>query len=629
VIASQSVATLRCHVASGKALLRDCIIYRERYARFLTAFEMTMNSENFGGFMYGKEMFDIWLRKVTDAERGELDAIKFNESEINERFACPLAFGTAGMRGIVGIGTFRMNNYTVGRATQGLAEFIKTLGLRAMKRGVVISYDTRRFSLEFAKRVAQILSKNQINAHLFEDVRPVPVCSFAVRKLNAIAGVMITASHNPKEYNGYKVYGEDGAQMSPEDTAVVVKYIDKIDDYFSVEADCAPIPEKIAGLSQYKVNKFITIIGKKIDAAYYKALSKLSLSPEAVKSEGKDLKLVYTPIHGAGYKPVTEVFKRMGVNVTCVPEQVNPDTEFSTVPVPNPESPAALKMGIELGTKIGADVVIGTDPDCDRMGVALRDNNGEFKLLNGNQIGVLLLDYILTRLKEDGKLPSNGAVVKTIVSTTLADRLCVARGVTVFNVLTGFKFIGEKIKEWEKTKEYKFIFGFEESYGFLRGTHARDKDAVVASMLTAEMVCYYQKEGKSLWARLCDIFEEFGFYCDEVTSVAYSGVSAMKDMADAMTKMRAKTITEIGGEKVLFVADYIKKTTVFADGHVEKIALPDTDAIKFGLENEQFVCVRPSGTEPKLKVYVLCYGDSFENAKKKAAALMDGIKKEL
>jgi phosphoglucomutase len=329
---------------------------------------------------------------------------------------------------------------------------------------------------------------------------------------------------------------------------------------------------------------------------------------------------------------VTAILKLKGINVTTVQEQCLPDTEFSTVPVPNPESPAALKMGIDLGRKIGADVVIGTDPDCDRMGLAVLDDANEFRLLNGNQIGVLLLDYILTRLKEDGKLPKNAAVVKTIVSTTLADRICKDNGVSVFNVLTGFKFIGEKIKEWETAKageKYDFVFGFEESFGYLRGTHARDKDAVVSSMLTAEMVCYYQTKGKTLWKRLCEIFERYGYYRDEVTSIAYKGVSAMKDMADAMAALRKKTIASLGGEAVLYTSDYIKKTTTHSDGRVEKITLPETDAIKYGLINDQFVCVRPSGTEPKLKVYALCYDGDFEKARQKADRLMAGIKGEL
>lgn len=576
-----------------------------------------------------RSIFDVWYNSVSEAERQELDAIKNNPEEINDRFAAPLAFGTAGMRGVVGLGTYRMNVYTVARATAGLAAFINSVGKDKAERGVVISYDTRRFSLEFAKKAAEVLSAAGIKAHLFDNVHPVPMCSYAIRRLNAFAGIMITASHNPKEYNGYKVYGEDGAQMSPEDTAVVVKYINEIEDYFSVKCDNLVFPETINGLDNVKINDFVTIIGKSVDEDYYAEISKLSLSPEAVKKYGKNLKLVYTPIHGSGYIPVTTVLDRMGINVTCVKEQTKFDTEFSTVPIPNPENPQTLKMGIELGNEIGADVVIGTDPDCDRMGLAVRDDTGTFRLLNGNQIGALLLDYIITRLTESGTMPKNPAVVKTIVTTTLADRIAKAANVKVFNVLTGFKFIGEKIKEWEKSGEYTFLFGYEESYGYLRGTHARDKDAVVASMLTAEMVCYYESVGKGLYKRLIELFDKFGYYREEVASIAYKGVTAMSDMSAAMSALRAKTIRSLAGYDVLAVSDYLKGVTVNGNGTKEPTDLPESDVLKFILENEQFVCVRPSGTEPKLKIYVLCYDADAEKAKIKAEKLMAAIREEL
>ena len=576
-----------------------------------------------------RSIFDVWYNSVSEAERQELDAIKNNPEEINDRFAAPLAFGTAGMRGVVGLGTYRMNVYTVARATAGLAAFINSVGKDKAERGVVISYDTRRFSLEFAKKAAEVLSAAGIKAHLFDNVHPVPMCSYAIRRLNAFAGIMITASHNPKEYNGYKVYGEDGAQMSPEDTAVVVKYINAIEDYFSVKCDDLVFPETINGLDNVKINDFVTIIGKSVDEDYYAEISKLSLSPEAVKKYGKNLKLVYTPIHGSGYIPVTTVLDRMGINVTCVKEQTKFDTEFSTVPIPNPENPQTLKMGIELGNEIGADVVIGTDPDCDRMGLAVRDDTGTFRLLNGNQIGALLLDYIITRLTESGTMPKNPAVVKTIVTTTLADRIAKAANVKVFNVLTGFKFIGEKIKEWEKSGEYTFLFGYEESYGYLRGTHARDKDAVVASMLTAEMVCYYESVGKGLYKRLIELFDKFGYYREEVASIAYKGVTAMSDMSAAMSALRAKTIRSLAGYDVLAVSDYLKGVTVNENGTKEPTNLPESDVLKFILENEQFVCVRPSGTEPKLKIYVLCYDADAEKAKIKAEKLMAAIREEL
>jgi phosphoglucomutase len=574
-------------------------------------------------------MFGIWYRKVDGAEKTELDGIKDSENEINERFSIPLAFGTAGMRGIVGMGTFRMNVYTVARATGGLADFINSRGKDAAERGVVISYDTRRFSLEFAKKAACVLSAHKVKSFLFENVHPVPMCSYAIRFLHAAAGIMITASHNPKEYNGYKVYGEDGAQMSPEDTAAVVEYIDKTTDYFSTEEDKIDFPDSIKGFDDVKLNDYVTVIGKRVDENYYSEISKLSLSPEAVEKYGKNVKIVYTPIHGSGYIPVTTILSRLGINVSCVKEQTAPDTEFSTVPVPNPENPAALKMGIDLGNRIGADVVIGTDPDCDRMGLAVRDFNGNFVLLNGNQIGALLLDYIITRLKEKNVMPKNPAVVKTIVTTTLADRIAKNSGVAVFNVLTGFKFIGEKIKEWESSGEHTFIFGYEESYGYLRGTHARDKDAVVASMLAAEMTCYYESVGKGLYERLVELFKKYGFYNEAVTSIAYKGVSAMSDMADAMSRLRKKTVTKIADEKVLSVSDYLAERTVASDGEITPTGLPKADVIKYNLSDEQFVCVRPSGTEPKLKIYVLCFSTDQQKAAKKANRLLEAVKEEL
>ena len=575
--------------------------------------------------MTAKETYDVWFAKVTDEEKKEL--IGMDDEEIKERFSAPLAFGTAGMRGTVGLGTYKMNAYTVARATCGLAKFILSLGKEAAERGVVVSFDTRRFSKEFSQKTAAVLSAYGVKAYLFGTVHPVPMCSYAVRKLHAVAGVMITASHNPKEYNGYKVYGEDGAQMGPEDTATVVKFIND-SDYFDVKCENIVFPD-LSEMDNVQIGKNITVIGKTIDEAYYDEIMKLSLSPEAVKKIGAKLKLVYTPIHGSGYVPVTTVLKKQGINVTVVEEQALPDTEFSTVPIPNPENPAALAMGIELGEKIGADVVIGTDPDCDRMGLAVRDDSGTFRLLNGNQIGVLLLDYIITRLKESGKMPNNPAVVKTIVTTTLADRLAKKNGVTVFNVLTGFKFIGEKIKEWEVSGAYEYIFGFEESYGSLRGTHARDKDAVVASMLTAEMVCYYQSIGKGLFGRLQEIFAEYGYYKEAVTSIAYKGVGAMAEMASVMKKLRVKTVAAIAGEKVESVQDILIGEEVFADGSKKKLDLPTSDVLKYCLKDEQFVCVRPSGTEPKLKVYVLCFDESEEKATKKANDLLESIKKEL
>lgn len=575
------------------------------------------------------ETFKHWYNNVSEAERKELDLIKDNDQEIKERFSLELAFGTAGMRGEVGLGTYRMNSYTVKRATEGVAKYLISLGKEAMERGVVIAYDTRRFSREFALSVAEVLTAYEIKGYLFEDVRPVPMCSYSVRALGAEVGVMITASHNPKEYNGYKVYGPDGAQMSPEATKKVVQFIEDVKDPFEVKYTPISMDKFQKGVENVKVSDYVTIVGKSVDEGYFNELSKLSLSPEIVKERGKDIKLVYTPIHGAGYYPVTTMFNRMGINATVVSEQANPDTEFSTVRVPNPENADTLSMGVALGNKIGADVVLGTDPDSDRLGVAVRDDKGEFVLLTGNQIGILLLDYILSKKIEDGVLPKNGAVVKTIVTSTLADRLAEKRGMTVYNVLTGFKFIGEKIKEWEASGKHTYVFGFEESYGSLIGTHARDKDAVIASITFAEMLMYLESKGSGVYKRLQEIFKEFGYYSEANTSITYKGLSGMSDMKKVMDNLRTKTIKEIGGEKVYAVSDYLKGKTVSYEGEESEITLPKSDVVYLALEDGQFICIRPSGTEPKLKIYVLVYADSKENATIKSANLMSAVKKLL
>lgn len=568
------------------------------------------------------QTYSQWLQsdELTKEEKARLASL--SEDEKKEMFFCPLQFGTAGMRGVLDLGTNRMNVFTVKRATQGLARYIKTLGKEAMNRGVVISYDTRRFSSEFAIRVAKVLAHSGINAYLFNAVHPVPMCSFAIRHLGAIAGVMITASHNPKIYNGYKVYGEDGAQMSPESTDKVVEFIDKT-PYFGIrEAQVDLTADNIKGLDNVKVHPHITVIGDSVDNAYFDTISKLSLSPEAVEKFGKNVKIVYTPVHGSGYVPVTRILSRMGITVNVVKEQAWPDTEFSTVRVPNPEEADTLRLGVELADKIGSDVVIGTDPDADRMGIAIRNDEGKFVLLNGNQIGVLLANYIFLRKKETSTMPSNGALVKTIVTTELARALATSYGVTTFDVLTGFKFIGEKIKEWEQSGEYTYLFGFEESYGSLVGTHARDKDAVVASMMFAEMVCYFDSVGKRVYDVLQDIYNQFGYYVEKARSIAFGGLDGMQKMADIMTQIRSSSFTEIAGTKVLAQSDFVTRKKTYADGKIEDIELPKTNAFKLHLENGDWICVRPSGTEPKLKFYVATSTPTESASEKKAESYL-------
>ena len=545
-----------------------------------------------------------WLTSDEVSAEDKARLASLSEEEKKEAFYCPLQFGTAGMRGVLDVGTNRMNTFTVRRATKGLAEYIKTLGSEAMQRGVVISYDTRKYSSEFSIEVAKVLAKNGVNAYLFDTVHPVPMCSFAIRHLRAIAGVMITASHNPKIYNGYKVYGEDGAQMSPESTDKVVEFIDKT-PYFGIEEENVVLTaDNIKGLDNVEVAPHITVIGKSVDEAYFDTISKLSLSTEAVQKYGKDVKIVYTPIHGSGYVPVTTILSRMGITVNVVKEQALPDTEFSTVRVPNPEEADTLRLGVELADKIGSDIVIGTDPDADRMGIAVRNDEGKFVLLNGNQIGVLLANYIFLRKSEDGTMPKNGALVKTIATTELARVLATSSGVTTFDVLTGFKFIGEKIKEWEQNGKYTYLFGFEESYGSLVGTHARDKDAVVASMMFAEMVCYFESKGTSVYDVLQDIYKKFGYYVEKAKSITFGGLDGMQKMADIMNKIRSTSFTEIASVKVLAQSDFVTRKKTYACGKVEDIDLPKTNAFKIHLENGDWICVRPSGTEPKLKFYV-------------------------
>lgn len=573
------------------------------------------------------ERYEQWLSasELTDGERARLSAM--TDAEKKECFWAPLEFGTAGMRGVIDLGVNRMNRFTVGRATKGLADYICSLGEDAKKRGVVIARDTRRKSDEFAVLTAKILAANGIRAYLFEDVRPVPMCSFAIRHLKAEAGVMITASHNPKIYNGYKVYGADGAQMSPESTDKVVEFI-KRTPYFGVKAlDATFTPESVKGLDGVEVAPLITVIGASVDSDYFAAVEKLGLSPDAVKEYGGKVRIVYTPVHGTGYMPVTKVLAHMGISVTVVPEQAKPDTEFSTVRVPNPEEADTLALGVRLADEIGSDVVIGTDPDADRMGVAIRDDKGEFVLLNGNQIGSLMTEYILRRRKESGTLPGNGAIVKTIVTTELARKIAASYGVTTFDVLTGFKFIGEKIKEWEVSGEYVYLFGFEESYGSLVGTHARDKDAVAAAMIFAEMICYYDSVRTSLWTVLQELYKKFGFFAERSASVAFGGVDGMDRMRGIMQKLRDTSFDEICGTRVEAASDLAAGVKRFADGREEPTGLPVTNALKLHLSGGDWICARPSGTEPKLKFYAAASAKDAESAESRAAEYLAFMKR--
>ncbi|PWM70409.1 MAG: phosphoglucomutase [Bacillota bacterium] len=564
------------------------------------------------------EIYKEWLEsgKLSKEEKAELAAIRDDEKEIEYRFGKELEFGTAGMRGILGMGTNMMNVYTVQRATQGLADYVKSSGRAAMKRGVVIAFDTRKNSRLFANAAADVLATNGVKTYLFGEVHPVPMLSFAVRRFKAAAGVMITASHNPKEYNGYKVYGADGAQMSPEDTEKVVLRISEIASCFSNKIKSGA-PEK----------GMLKTVGKSTDKAYYKTIGKLALSPAAVKKVGREIKLVYTPVHGSGYIPVTAILKKLGIKATLVEEQTAPDEAFSTVRVPNPEFKETLAAGIRLADKIKADVVFGTDPDCDRLGVAVRDGKGEFVALSGNQAGVLMLDYVLGRLKEKNALPENGFVAKSFVTTSMAKAIADDYGVELVDVPVGFKFIGEKIKQFDDSGEKKFLFGFEESCGYLRGTHCRDKDAVVASMLFAEMVCYYTAKGVGVYQRLCDLYDKYGYCLDKNVSYNFGGIDAMKDMRAIVEGLKTKPIDKIDIYNVVAMRDYSKPARITESGE-EPLDIPKNDSVYYELENGSFICVRPSGTEPKLKIYFSVKLKDFASSEKafeKLSAAMESI----
>ena len=543
-----------------------------------------------------RKNYEAWLKDFRDDEKTyeELQAIAGDEKEIEDRFYTDLAFGTAGMRGVIGIGTNRMNVYTVRRATKGLADYINQ-DSHNQDRGVVIAYDSRRMSEEFAKETALVLCAQGIKAYLFDALRPVPILSYAVRKLHAIAGVAITASHNPPQYNGYKVYGEDGAQLGPEAADSVTAYI---------HANAYETTQAMA-FGQAIDRQLLKIIGNtEVDDDYIADVKTLSIQPELLNDKGAELKIVYTPLHGSGNVPVRRILKEMGVaNVLVVNEQELPDPNFSTIKVPNPEDPAAFAMAIELAKKADVSVIFATDPDCDRVGVAVRDGKGEYRLLTGNQIGCLLLHYILSTKKELETLPKNGAACKSIVTTGLANAICESFDVEMCETLTGFKFIGEKIQQFIDNRSHTFLFGFEESYGYLSSTFVRDKDGVNASMLIAELAADCMVKGITLNDKMQQIFETYGYYVEKVISKTMPGKDGIARMQEIMRALRKQPPAEIGGLKVLAVRDYLLDTRT-ENGASEPMGFPASDVLYFELENRNWICVRPSGTEPKIKLYV-------------------------
>ena len=538
-----------------------------------------------------------WLsyEKLDNELRSELLSIDGDEKEIKERFYSSLSFGTAGLRGIIRAGTNGMNIYTVAQATQGLSVLINES--KKADDGVIIASDTRIKSDKFVRVCAEVLAANGIKVFVFDAPRPTPELSYAIREMKAAAGINITASHNPKVYNGYKAYWADGAQISPEQAKIVSGAIDSVDIFKDV---------KRMDFDEGVSKGLITIIGKEIDEKYMDVVLSQRINPSAIFEVADTFKVVYTPFHGTGAVLIPEVLKRAGLkNLFTVKEQMIPDGSFPTVKSPNPEDKEGFSLGIEIAKKEGCDLIVGTDPDADRVGVILRTRSGDFIPLTGNQIGVMLISYIIEARKLTGTLPENACVIKSIVSTPLADAVCKANGVTLMEVLTGFKFIGEKMTEFEETKEYSYIFGFEESYGYLCGNYARDKDAVSASMLIIEMAAFYAKKGKTLYDVLCGIFEKYGYYVEGVQNLAFPGVDGADKMKSLMQKLRDNAPGVIGGKKVISFSDYKESVKKNTDGSKELILLPKSDVLLFTTECSDKIFVRPSGTEPKVKLYYL------------------------
>ena len=566
-----------------------------------------------------KSIYEQWLGNpyFDEDTKNELKAIADDDNEIKERFYADLEFGTAGLRGVIGAGTNRMNIYTVRKATQGLANYILKTGKEA--QGVAIAYDSRRMSPEFADESALCLAANGIKAYVFESLRPTPELSYAVRKLGCVAGINITASHNPPEYNGYKVYWEDGAQITPPHDNGIMAEVKAVTDYATVKTmDKAAAVE--AGL--------YVVIGEDVDKPYIEELKKLVKHQECIDAVQKDLKIVYTPLHGTGNLPVRRVLKELGFeNVYVVPEQELPDGEFPTVSYPNPEAKEAFELALKLAVEKDAELVLATDPDADRLGVYVRDNNGEYHSLTGNMSGCLLAEYEIASAKAENGIPADGALVKSIVSTNMADAIAKAYGLELMEVLTGFKYIGQKILEFETTGKGTYMFGFEESYGCLIGTHARDKDAIVATMALCEAATYYKTKGKNLWDAMIDIYEKYGYFKDEVISMTFKGIEGLEQIKKIMETMRANAPKDIAGVKVLKVRDYKAGTIIdTATGAKSDSGLPSANVLYYDLEDDAWFCVRPSGTEPKIKFYFGVKGTSLADADAKTAKFTEATK---
>ena len=561
-----------------------------------------------------KKQFQKWLNSdgLSAEEKSELSAIAGKETDVKERFYTSLEFGTAGLRGKMRMGTNAMNRFTVAQATQGLANLIIKEGRTA--DGVAIAYDSRNNSELFAKVSASVLAANGIKAYIFDELRPTPELSFALRELHCVAGINITASHNPKEYNGYKAYWEDGAQLPPEHAKTVSAEIDKIDIFNDI---------KYLDFEKGVENGSIVILGEEMDEKYLAAVMQQLVNPEAIKNVADDLHIVYSPLHGTGYRLIPDILERCGVeHLYVVPEQMEINGDFPTVAKPNPEYPEVFELGIDIANSVGSTLVIATDPDADRVGVVTKNTDGDFVTISGNQMGALLIDYIITAYEQTGTMPNNPYAVKTIVSTELVSKICEAHGVKLHNVLTGFKFIGEVIKNYEQADaDTAYLFGFEESYGYLKGTYARDKDAVVATMLICEMTAYYHSKGMTLFDALNGLYDKYGYYLEANQELYMEGIDGKEKMAKLMDSFRENAPSVIAGNTVAEVGDYLKATiSNKVTGDVLPTGLPSSNVISFKMDNGDVIIARPSGTEPKIKFYYLLSGESKTEMNEKLEA---------
>jgi len=550
--------------------------------------------------------------------KSQLEELKSNNKLIEDSFYKDLEFGTGGMRGEIGPGTNRLNVYTVRKASEGLARFIEDQGEEAKRKGVVIAYDSRHKSPEFAIEAATTLGEHGIKTYIFESLRPTPVLSFAVRYLGAFSGIVLTASHNPPEYNGYKVYGDDGGQLPPAEADQLITYVNNVKDELTIQ---------VASEDELLKKGLLEIIGEVVDIAYQEQLKTVVVNKEIVEKYGKDLKIVFSPLHGTSNIPVRRGLEMLGyTNVTVVKEQELPDPNFTTVKSPNPEEHAAFELAIQYGEKVSADVLITTDPDADRLGVAVRNSEGVFTVLTGNQTGALMLDYLFSQKKVLGTLPENGIVLKTIVTSEMGREIANKFGVHTVDTLTGFKFIGEKIKEYEKTGDYIFQFGYEESYGYLIRDFVRDKDAVQSVLFVCEMAAYYKSQGKTLFDGLLEIFEKYGFFKEDLLSITLKGKDGADQIQAMMSKFRTNPPNEVAGMRVKMIEDYKNSTqTIVVDGTINEIHLPKSNVLKYTLTDDSWFCLRPSGTEPKIKFYFGVKGHSLENS----ALKLESIKKDI